>query len=106
MKKEKYILELECLMQDEVQNPNGLHHGNLILDGNKGSFVEAAPSRPHTRNPKPLDGKIISLVQNGINDFVLGIKTFNPFFDNSPLATIDNFRAESMQAWNIAHGKV
>ena len=83
MKKEKYILELECLMQDEVQNPNGLHHGNLILDG-----------------------KIISLVQKGINDFVLGIKTLNPFFDNSPLATIDKFREEYMQAWNIAHGTV
>ena len=39
-------------MQDEVQNPNGLHHGNLILDGNKGSFVEAAPNKAKAP-PKP-----------------------------------------------------
>lgn len=105
MKKETHTIELECLMQDEVLNTTGIHHGNLVIDGDKGSFIEAAPSRPHTRNPKPLDGKIISLVQKGVTDFSLGIKTLNPYYDDSPHATIARFAEEYMEAWNITHNK-
>lgn len=105
MKKETYSIELECLMQDEVQNNNGLHHGNLVIEGNKGRFIEAAPSRPHTRNPKPLDGKVISLVQKGVTDFNLGIKNINPYYDETPHTTIAMFGEEYMKAWNIAHNK-
>lgn len=103
MKKETHNIELECLMQDEVQNVTGVHHGNLVLEGEKGCFVEAAPSRPHTRNPKPLDGRIISLVQKGINDFSLGIKKLNPYYDENPHATISRFGEEYLEAWNITH---
>lgn len=105
MKKEKYNIELECLMQDEVLGNNGIHRGSLILEGSKGSFIEAAPSHPHTRNPKPLDGRVISLVQKGATDFNLGIKKLNPYYDENPLATIAHFSEEYMKAWNITHNK-
>lgn len=104
MQKKTYTnITLECRIQNEEFVNNGSLHGVLDIDNNCFCFIEKAPRMPHRQNPKLLDGKLLSLIHQGINKYYLGIKGRNPLTDENPEHTCQTFCEEYMKAWKLAH---
>lgn len=104
MQKKIYTnITLKCVIQNEEFVNNGSLNGVLDIDNCHFNFIEKAPKLPYRKNPKLLDGKLLSLIHRGINKYYISIKGRNPLADEHPERTCRTLCEEYMKAWKLAH---